>query len=224
MPRVRVVVPWADPGCPYRRRAWQFLSRQYRHPIVEAPAPAVPWVKADAVNPAVAATRADIVVVADADVWPTGLARAIQAVEGGAPWVVPHRGVFRLTEGATRTYIDRRGLVEVGALPLDRPAYLGMVGGGAIVARRDVLVDVPLDRRFVGWGQEDESWGAALETLHGPPVRIKRPLVHLWHPAQARLDTRVGSVGNWLLRRRYFQAKGDPAATRRIIEECKSTP
>src|SRR5687768_12609226 len=59
---------------------------------------AVPWNKARAVMPAVEDSCADIVVLADADVWTEGLAAAVRAVEQGASWAIPHRHVHRLTE------------------------------------------------------------------------------------------------------------------------------
>lgn len=165
--------------------------------------------------PAIERSEAEIVVVHDADVWAEGLDEAILAVRNGAPWAIPHRGVFRLTERGTDEF-----LATGSSDDLEQRAYLGIEGGGVVVARREALLDVPLDPRFVGWGQEDESWGLALRTLLGPPERVKRPLIHLYHPPQRRLTRSRGSMEGWALRRRYYLARHDPDAMRNLISEA----
>lgn len=169
--------------------------------------------------PAVAGCDADaIVVVADADVWSDGLQAAIQAVEDGAPWAMPHGLVHRLTEDGTAAVFAG---ADWRSQPTCQKPYPGIPGGGVVVARRETLLDVPLDPRFVGWGQEDESWAMALTTLAGAPWRGNADLVHWWHPPQERLCRRRGSVDGWKLRRRYIRARHDTAAMRQLLEEAK---
>lgn len=182
------------------------------------------WCKALAVADALAQTHAEVVVVADADVWCDGLAEAVENVQAGAPWAVPHRGVHRLTEGATSQVLT--GAPWEGMATCERP-YLGVLGGGIVAIRRDVLEDCPLDPRFHGWGSEDESWGMALTALHGPASRGKRPLVHLWHPPQPRVERSFGCEASRALRKRYARAIRKPEALRQLIEEarqCHSRP
>lgn len=218
MPAVEIVVPWR-PGCPYRERAWAWLRPRLERigRVCEAPGPD-PWVKARAVMPAVAACpgRA-IVAVVDADVWCDDLPAAVAAIEAGAGWAIPHDRVHRLTHDATPAVLAGGDWRDK---PLAQKPYTGVAGGGIVVARRETLLDVPLDPRFVGWGQEDESWAAALDTLAGPPWRGTAPLVHLWHPPQQRLCRRRGSVEGWHLRRRYFHARDSPAAMRQLLDEA----
>lgn len=73
-------------------------------------------------------------------------------------------------------------------------------------------------------GQEDESWGTALETLHGPPWRPidHAPLWHLFHPPQQRASRRWGSLEHRALYRRYQQAKDDPEAMRALLAETEA--
>lgn len=185
-------------------------------PVVEALAPAGPWVKAAAVMPAVEASAADVMVVADADVWCDGLAKAVDAVVQGAVWAIPHGRVCRLTESASEA-------VEAGASPsrddVEQPPYRGVPGGGIVVIPRASVLEVPLDPRFVGWGGEDHSWGYALRTLLGSPWRGSAPLWHLWHPPQPRLSRRIGSAENDALHLRYAAARRNPAAMRALIDE-----
>lgn len=212
---VAVVVPWRG-GCQHRARAWEHLKRRYDLPVIEAPGPD-PWCKAAAVMPAIEATSAQIMVVADADVWCDGLTEAIVAVEDGAAWALPHEFLHRLTEAATLNVLSGRPDTATEETP-----YRGKAGGGIVVAHRDVLLEVPLDPRFIGWGQEDESWGWALTTLVGEAWRGTADLVHLWHPPQQRRERTYGSMEGWWLRRRYAKARRDPVAMRRLIEEVRS--
>ena len=219
--RVAVVIPWQDTGCRYRAAALAWVTAQYMrtHPtwrLVLSVPPLGPWCKAAAVMPAVAASDADIVVVADADVWTTGLAAAVASVEAGAPWAMPHTKVHRLTEQASADVVagyepDLANIVE--------RAYDGVFGGGVVIAERATMLHTPLDPRFVGWGQEDTSWALALTCLHGPPTREADPLIHLWHPPQQRATRRVGNLVGKRLHRRYADARRDPRAMRALLDE-----
>lgn len=215
--RVEVIVPFTSGGCQHRARAWEWLKPRYRWPVTVAPGPA-PWCKALAVMPAVAASTADIVVVADADVWADGLQAAIDEVVAGAAWAIPHRGVHRLTKASTARFIAGAPL---DGLELTERGYLGVPGGGIVVAPRELLLAVPLDPRFVGWGQEDEALGVALQTMTGAPWRSRTPLAHLWHPPPPRLTRRRGSHAGWALWERYSRAEGDPIAMDQLLKEAR---
>ena len=147
MSSAEVVIPWL-PGCPHRTRALGYVTSRLRLPFTVAHG-SVPWVKADAVMPAVVRSRADIVVVADADCVTDGLEEAIRAVEMGAPWAKPHRDVHRLSEEGTEAVYNGGDWREQS---LDREVYRGVAGGGFVVARREVILSIPLDSRFTGWG------------------------------------------------------------------------
>lgn len=172
-------------------------------------------------NPAARASSAEVLLLADADVWCAGVGFAVDAVLGGERWAVPHTGVFRLSERSSAAVLVGADLNE--DLDLDQPAYKGIVGGGLVVARREVLREVPLDQRFVGWGGEDHSLGLALDALYGRPWRGKVPLFHLWHPPQQRLSRRDGSLEGRQLLRRYAAAhrKQQPDPMRALIEEAR---
>lgn len=218
---VTVIVPWR-PGCPHRERAWEWVRAQYArwHPgwhVVEAPAPAAGvWCKATAAHPAIRSAPSGVVVVADADVWCDRIDAAVLAVTAGAAaWAIPHRLVHRLTQAATDALIAGAAAEETCQRP-----YTGLEGGGIVVAHRDTLIDVPLDPRFTGWGQEDLSWAMALHTLHGPAWRGTADLIHLWHPPQDRLSRKIGSIAGQQLHRRYVKARRDPALMRALLEEA----
>lgn len=217
---VEVIVPVALATCEYRRRAWAHLRERWAGTgwdIIESPG-GDPWVKADAVNQAIEASAADVVVVADADVWCDGIMDAVAHVIDHGGWAVPHGRVHRLTE-------DASARVMAGEpLDLDRveqDPYRGVPGGGLVVIDRSLYLDIPMDSRFVGWGGEDECWGFALQKIHGVPWRGTRPLMHLWHPPQERRSRGRGSVDTENLRHRYQRARHSRTQMLTLITEAK---
>lgn len=226
-----VVIPWRG-GCPHRERALDWVIAYYErsgYRVVVSDYWDEPWRKARAVMPAVERARPGVVVVADADLWCEDLDKAVWAILCGlAEWAVPHRVVHRLSEQATSRFYDT-GLIEYDCKP-----YEGRLGGGIVVAHRDTLLDVPLDRRYAGWGQEDESWGMALRVLKGDPWRGTAPLHHLWHPPPTtvghpsredpdneRWTRRRGSSESWNLYKKYNNARhAGPEAMRKLLEDA----
>lgn len=221
---VDVLVPWA-PGCPHREAALAYISQQWKtlapeYPVILGRAPAEPWCKANAVADALSRSTAEVLVISDADVWTDGAWAAIQRVQEGAPWAIPHGDVHRLTESVTSLVISCNAPPWQGLATAERP-YKGFEGGGIVVLRRNVYEAAPLDHRFRGWGQEDESWALALRTLHGEPWRGDAPLFHLWHPPQSRESRRYGSAAGRALYESYQAANGRPDAMRALLREPK---
>lgn len=162
--------------------------------------------KAKAIFDALAQTDADVLVIADADVWSDGIGEAVAAVEqGDASWGIPHWLVKRLREDGTEE---------------ERP-YPGIEGGGIVVLPRGVMLACPPDPRFVGWGQEDESYGVALTHIYGPPWRGNADLLHYFHPPQPRMTRRRGSSESWDLRKRYFNARFEAGAMEALVAEAR---
>lgn len=147
---------------------------------------------------------------------------AVEAVEQGADWAVPHYHVNRLTEHATAEILAGGYSTDT----TERP-YKGQAGGGITVIPRSVYERIPLDPRFVGWGQEDSSWELALTALVGKPWRGTKPLWHLWHPPQERTTRRYGNPDSKRLWLRYHQAmraakRGDRTVMERLVEEARA--
>jgi len=223
MTAVAVVVPWR-PGCPHREAAWEWVQARYaaRHPGWDVVASAVPhgdWCKAVAVADAVARTDADVLVVADADVWSDDLARAVDVLTAGAAWVVPHRALYRLDEARTASVLAGGPLDATDAAGLAERPYAGHPGGGIVVIRHETWDQVPLDPRFVGWGHEDDSWRYALDGLIGGHEQLTGPLWHLWHPPQPRLRRRIGSHASAQLGERY--RRSGPARLQSLAAEAR---
>lgn len=225
MTRVAVVIPYRRSSA-QRAAVFEWVTARYmrRHPlaslhVVDAGGT---WSKARSLNQAVRVMLADVLVMADADVTvsPEALEEAVGMISQGAPWVVPHGEVYRLSASATRLWLgDPNELVPIAAPGLDRPPYRGFAGGGMFVIARDAWNEIGgMDERFVGWGGEDVSFGHAADTLLGPHQRVEwANLWHLWHPPEARNPLRISM--NHRLEARYARANGNAEAMRALIDE-----
>lgn len=242
--KAAVIVPWRG-GDPDREKAWAWLRpwwEQHLPVVVGTAQDDGPWCKAAAVADALARTDADLLVVADADVYvPDGLNLAVDMVAAGrVAWAMPHLRVYRLTSAGT----DR--LMKTGKLPpparVDPPrgggpvgermvaeSHKGKEGGGCVVLTRRLYELAPMDPRFLGWGQEDEAWGRALTVLAGPAQRVAAPLWHLWHnpparvgpdapPGHSRFKRSIGNLAGLELYRRY-RAASTPAQMLALLAE-----
>lgn len=247
---VALVVPWRG-GDPDRERAWTWLAEWWvkSYPdwdLVMGQHPEGPWCKATAVADGLSRTDAQVLVVADADVYVPAVGRAVQMVLAGAvTWAMPHKRVYRLTADGTDhliitgrppppTRADPPRGTAPSAPPLIAESHRGEIGGGCVILPAHLYQQVPLDPRFVGWGQEDTSWGRALTVMAGPPWRESDPLWHLWHPPPrraargetpelgeyARRDRAVGNLAGLALYRRY-RAATTPAAMAALLGEFR---
>lgn len=223
---VSVLVPYRG-GCEQREKAWLHVAGRYTAAfphwrLVTGTCAPGPFNRAEAIIDAARGCTSDVLVVADADVWCDGIADAVEAVEEGAPWAVPHRLIHRLSFASTidvLTGSDWQGLPLSLDNAQDRRPYPGNEAGTLLVLSRQTFEQVPPDRRFVGWGQEDVAWALALRVLVGPPVRFDHDLVHLWHPPQERKNRVVGNDVSLALLRRYRRA--DRTAMQALVDESR---
>lgn len=221
---VSVLVPWRETA--ERAPLWAFLRELWaaRHPdwqLVEGACPDGPWRKGVAVADALSRADGDVLVVADADVWCDGVADAVAALSNSVRWAIPHHRVLRLTKSATAEAVESGGwpTVRTSFTYAQRP-YVGYPGGGLVVLPREMYDEVPIDPRFAGWGQEDESWALALRVLGGREWRGTADLWHLWHAPQPRQSRFIGSTASRLLWRRYYAAR-DGVRMRALIAEAR---
>jgi len=218
MGSVEVVVPWRG-GCPHRHAALDWVTARLADmglKVTVGEHVDGEWSKARAVH--AAGATADVLVIHDADVWCDGLDASIAAVQAGASWAIPHREVRRLDAASTSAVLGGGPLKG----RLAERIHGGHAGGGITVLPRSVYESCPLDPRFEGWGQEDDSWAIALEAIRGPHRRGLPPLWHLWHPPSPRLTRAVGSDRGRALHDRYRAARRDLAAITALVAEART--
>jgi hypothetical protein len=211
---VDIIVPRDRTPAPDRVRLWNFVEKHYRHfhpqyEILEGRCPQPMWVKGSAILDGLQRSRAEIIVIADADclVDPAALEQAIQSVRDGAAWAMPHDLVYRADALQTAKIM----LTDPTVMPLlpdrhsvAREPYTGASGGGIVVMRRvdyDAVGGIPM--AFNGWGSEDKALALLNETLLGQCVRGTADLLHLFHAPQ---PTKKSPQANVLLLRKLGYA------------------
>jgi hypothetical protein len=231
MSSVAVVIPWYEGTQDQHRQAALTYVRSWwavEHPDWEVVTATMdsgegPWRKGLAVHRGLQQTDAEMIVVADADVTCDGTADAIEQVRDlRTGWAIPHRLVCRLTEQATVILLQEGRYpptpTRVGTSAAFAEIYPGTAAGGLVVLPRRLLLDVPIDPRFCGWGQEDMAWSRALTMVAGHPWRGRAPLFHLWHTPQDRVSRGVGSTASLALWQRYQGIATLPAMLDLLVE------
>lgn len=214
-----VLIPFAS-ECKWRRRSLAWVTQRYEAlgwEVVVGAGDEQRWCKAEAIGDALQRATGDVLVLADADVWSYDVADGVDAVANGAAWSAPFTRVLRLTSKGTEIVLG--GVEPAPRHRVVARSHPSVIGGGLVVLTRALYEDVPLDPRFVNWGGEDDSFGWALTTLAGDPVRFSSPLWHLWHPWAA--THRAASETTETLAGRYREALGDPVVMRAILNEVK---
>lgn len=206
----------------FAARAW--VARWYRsrgYTVTEHRADGERWVKADAFNPPVLASTAEVVVLADSDSFVSAaqLERSIEAAQRGQ-WSAPFTKVRRLSPAATLAALSCDPAVTEWPPDggLSQPPHDVLPGGGIVVFPRELAVELgPFDPRFRGWGGEDYALGCAARTLAGEyAYQVAGPLWHLWHPPQPDAGSNPEADALGL---RYRVAKFRPEKMRALIEE-----
>lgn len=225
---IRVIIPYGGSD-PHRQRSltwvWEKMPGLLPDATIHVGDCSGPWSKAVAVADAIDPDWPDddILVVHDADVWIPDLAQSVEVIQTKArQWAVPHTLVVRIGENLSdRVMSGELGFNGLGRNGLDQPPYQGIPGGGCVVLSRAAYRQVPLDPRFRGWGQEDESWGFALRRILGQPYQGRGKLFHLWHPHPERLNRAVGSKDGDKLRNRYRAAQVVREEMERLLAEFR---
>ena len=140
--------------------------------------------------------------------------------DGECVWGRPHRDVIRLSQESTAYYCEHHALPNRREIGYDRTPYRGVTGGGIVIARTEILLDVAMDPRFDGWGQEDMALGNAIWTLYGPPYMGTADLIHLYHEPAPRVDHMWGTEANKQLYTRYHHATTDPSLMLKLVAEA----
>lgn len=221
---VAIVVPWRY--SPDRADIWSFVAQHLATryptiPVIQSPCADGPFNRAECLVNGARQSDAQIIVAYDADVvLNASLDAAIDRVRASRGWAVPHWHMYRLTPEATVQALLGGSLGP--NMAVEQKPYKQPPTAAVVVMDRRLLLSVPPDVRFRGWGQEDEAWGAALKLLHGPHWQGASDLFHLWHPPAERLDRRWGNEDGKALFGRYDHVARDAKAMRALVDESKA--
>jgi hypothetical protein len=157
-------------------------------------------------------------------------------------WVVPYEAMWRIRQAPSERLISSRAEQP---MQLTLPPDPAIVQGGenawdyAYLARNQgaLCTVMPsaafwevggMDLRFRGWGGEDTSHAAALDTLWAPRTLAEGfEAAHLWHQ---RVGEGTGTAGRmWqgqskprtgrTLKNKYLAASGNPRAMRSLVAD-----
>lgn len=196
-----------------------YAARGYQVSVATADGPV--WCKAEAFNPAVQASTADIVVLADADSFPSDAALA-DAIGKAARlgWASPFNRVRRLTCAATEQLLDCDPATTDTPpdVRVEADVHDVLPGGGIVAMTRDLAIACgPFDPRFAGYGGEDFALGNAARTLSGTYAHTATAdLYHLWHPRAGQMSTDTRRLVD-----RYRRAKFDTDRMTALIDEWR---
>ena len=224
---VEVIIPWFTKlANPDREAALAWVGARwtvlgYRCRLARSPSER--FCKAEAVGMALRTSRASWLIVADADVAPpAGIDRAVERCRWDCePWVKPFTHVIRLNKESSQKWYQGKHVDLEDVQNLTQKPNIGVPGGGIVIISRENYDKVPLDKRFVGWGGEDESWGFALHTILGPPYIEMPDLIHFYHEPQERMTRQKGNLENDALRSRYLKAIAKPDKMQALVDEGK---
>lgn len=219
-----VLVPYRG-GEEHRERNWAWARDRYEqagYEVIEGTSDAEAFSRTQGILDARSRTDAEVLIVADADVWCDGLP-ALVAATTNLGWSVPGM-LHRLSPESTVKVLagaDWRGLPLSDDNPQDLHPYKVHEAGTLLALRSDVFDACPPDPRFVGWGQEDDAWSMALRAIVGPPSRVNADVVHLWHPPEPRKSRIVGNPDNAMLARRYRMVRHSRERMTALVEEAR---
>lgn len=204
---VEVIIPWRDSGCAARKRALDFVYRLYKDEfsnVTLVDSDEEDFNRANARNRGVEDSKANIVVVADSDLFvPVSQVReAIDVAKTYRGQVRPFTSFGHLSETSTRYFLsngDHTGITDDQFETLCAP-WPGLHGGSFVMLRRLWLEVGGMDEGFIGWGGEDNAFNIRCETkLKNPVKTVNGYAFHLFHPYRRRM-----SRDNALLLQSYF--------------------
>jgi hypothetical protein len=228
---VAVVVPFRSDD-PERvvLRDWCVARWAALHPawpllVIGDGAESGPFNRSRAVNRGVAATDAEVVIVADADIAVRhGQALEMVDVLGWASWVVGYRTMTHLTRQATIRFMSYGPETPMTQSPDGGVRWMSTESVCGLVALRrdDYLAIGGNDERFCGWGWEDTSFAYKADTLLGPHRRTPGECIHLFHTLRPDRKQDANALAHAELGARYEAAAGDPDAMTALAREASN--
>lgn len=208
-----VVIPWrTDDG--HRQKIFDWIKCRWEshYPdfgVIEGDAGGANFSRSKTRNVLVEQSRADIVILADADTAPVGaglIESYIDVIENDC-WHVayPEGHYYNLTREFTQTVLQNPPEAVLLA-QRDQIEHQLTSWAGMLVMRRETFLRYGgYDERFIGWGHEDVAFRLKYDNEFSKHRRPSNGAVyHLWHPREdATFDTESELVNRKLFEREY---------------------
>ena len=192
---VDVIIPWRDTGCEYRKKSLEFIFNLYskNFSVTLSDSPGKEFNRAAARNSGVFASKADIVVVTDADLFVpvSQISRAISEASKQSAQIRPFSEFGHMGEMATRYFMDSGPYTEITKDQFETLSVLWPgIHGGTFVMRRDLWLKVGgMDENFVGWGGEDNAFNIRCQSRLGSSLTVLDGYaLHMFHPYRRRMS------------------------------------
>lgn len=234
---ISLLVPFREDKSGTRTFTWSWLREHWTQVLPDAEIvigedDGFPYSKSVAINDAAARATGDIFIILDADVLIStdvieNCAAAIRAASSPL-WYMPHSEAFRLTRDCSEKMMMQGKRYETvdAPSPADVEDQTTLAPGFIQILSRHAFEKVGgMDERFRGWGGEDGSFVAAVDTLYGGHTRLSGHVLHLWHdrPGAGSSRTRVWDGQTEItcreLRQAYKAARGDRPAMRALVDK-----
>lgn len=188
-----IIIPWNDPGCPYRSEALEYIVKHYSKKFsVEVFENNEPLNRARLRNKAVESSGHDVVALIDADVFiPLEQVRyAIELAKEKRILVKPYFTVGYASKTTSKMWMidkNRDEISETDFYKFSVP-WKGIHGGAFVINRKDWIDVGGMDENFNGWGGEDNAFNEICAKKLGPIGLIEGYAFHLYHPRTEKMS------------------------------------
>lgn len=227
--KVSVLVPYLSDGG-HRQKTWEWLAARWAglfpqfevvtgEPSDPCPDPGQ-FNRPQAINNAAARASGDVLIVNDCDTAfsPNFVTAAIRTVVLDGGWAIPET-YLKLDETVSAGIVAGPPTAE--PLPTGPTEWRGPSVSGLLVMSRGSFDTVGgFDERHRGWGWDDISFSASMDTLVAPHRRLPGYCYHLWHPQpHEHAFGHPTNAAQQLLFDRYAAARNDIPAMLDLIAE-----
>lgn len=187
--RISVLIPYKSDGG-YRDRNWNWIKKRYKALLPGAEIcmgiyDKEPFSRAAAINNAARIATRDIFIIADADIIfdIDQIAKAILGLTC-CTWIIPFNSIDYLTKEQSNKLQKMEPNIAVKYIDFTGCSRLNCnwIYGGINVVPREYFEKIGgFDEAFKGWGEEDDAFQRAMDTLCGHYGRIATNMWHMYH-------------------------------------------
>lgn len=177
--------------------------------------------RSEAINNGAREAEGEVYLIADGDAifFPKLVWEAVEIASDNGGMVMPYWDYHELDQQSTEQILSSSSALDPTRYARAQAVYQNSNASLVVISALAFWRVRGFDERFIGWGPEDQAFGTAVETICGPPRRVKgHPMMHLWHPV-AKGTTRTNPYYKQSLRiwDQYKAAAGNELAMLKVI-------